>query len=85
MSKKILTGTVVSDKMTKSIVVTVESTVMHPIYKKFFKKNKKFMAHDEKEEAKIGDTVKIIESRPLSKKKRWDLVEIVKRAESLEG
>lgn len=85
MSKKILTGVVVSDKMNKSIVISVESTVMHPIYKKFFKRNKKFMAHDEKEEAKIGDTVRIIESKPFSKRKNWSLMDIVKKAEGLEG
>ncbi len=84
MSQKVLTGIVVSDKMQKSIVVKVERTIMHPIYKKFFKTHKKFMAHDEEDKAGMGDTVKISESMPLSRKKRWSLVEIIKKAESLE-
>lgn len=84
MSKKILSGVVVSNKMEKSIVVSVERTIMHPIYKKFFKTNKKFMAHDEEQEANIGDVVRIEESKPLSKRKRWKLVEIVKKTVSLE-
>lgn len=84
MSKKILTGVVVSDKMQKSIVIKVEKTMMHPIYKKFFKSHKKFMAHDETEQAKVGDLVRIIESQPLSKRKRWALLDVLKRAEGLE-
>lgn len=73
-------GKVVSDKMTKSITVLVERRVQHPIYGKFLTKSKKFMAHDEKEEAHIGDTVRIMETRPLSKRKRWRLVQIIERA-----
>ena len=73
-------GVVVSNKMEKSIVVLVERKVKHPKYGKFVKKSTKFMAHDEKNEAGIGDTVRIMETRPLSKNKCWRLVEIVERA-----
>ncbi|MCU0318564.1 MAG: 30S ribosomal protein S17 [Flavobacteriales bacterium] len=73
-------GVVTSDKMNKSVVVLVERRVMHPKYGKFVKMSSKFMAHDEKEEAHIGDTVRIMETRPLSKQKRWRVVEIVERA-----
>ncbi|QQR85133.1 MAG: 30S ribosomal protein S17 [Flavobacteriales bacterium] len=73
-------GIVTSDKMTKSITVTVERRVMHPKYGKFVKRSSTFMAHDENRDAKVGDTVKIEETRPLSKLKRWRLVEIVERA-----
>lgn len=73
-------GVVVSNKMDKSIVVMVERKVKHPMYGKFVKKSTKFMAHDEKNEANIGDTVRIMETRPLSKNKCWRLVEIVERA-----
>jgi small subunit ribosomal protein S17 len=73
-------GLVVSDKMDKSIVVVVERKVKHPMYGKFVKKTTKFMAHDEKNESNIGDTVKIMETRPLSKNKCWRLVEIIERA-----
>ena len=73
-------GVVTSDKMSKSITVTVERRVMHPKYGKFVKRSSKFMAHDEKGEAHIGDTVRIAETRPMSKLKRWRLVEIVEKA-----
>ncbi len=73
-------GVVVSNKMEKSIVVLVERKVKHPLYGKFVKKSTKFMAHDEKNEAGIGDTVRIMETRPLSKNKCWRLVEIVEKA-----
>lgn len=73
-------GVVTSDKMSKSITVVVERRVMHPKYGKFVKRSSKFMAHDEKREAHVGDTVRIAETRPLSKLKRWRLVEIVERA-----
>ena len=73
-------GTVTSDKMEKSIVVSVERKVKHPKYGKFVKKTTKFVAHDEKNESGIGDTVRIMETRPLSKTKNWRLVEIVERA-----
>lgn len=78
--KRILTGKVVSDKPEKSIVVMVERRVAHPIYKKYFKRSKKYMAHDENNEAHVGDTVRIIEERPLSARKRWRLLKIVERA-----
>ena len=73
-------GVVVSDKMEKSIVVMVERRVKHPKYGKFLKKTSKFMAHDENNESHTGDTVRIAESRPLSKDKCWRLVEIIERA-----
>ena len=73
-------GVVVSNKMDKSIVVLVERKVKHPMYGKFVKRSTKFMAHDEKNEAGIGDTVRIMETRPLSKNKCWRLVEIVEKA-----
>jgi len=73
-------GVVSSDKMDKSIVVMVESKKKHPIYGKFIKQSNKFVAHDEKNDCNIGDTVKIMEVRPLSKSKRWRLVEILERA-----
>jgi small subunit ribosomal protein S17 len=73
-------GVVVSNKMTKSIVVKVESRLKHPKYGKFLKKTTKFMAHDEKEECQIGDVVRIMETRPLSKNKCWRLVEIIEKA-----
>ncbi|MBQ6269660.1 MAG: 30S ribosomal protein S17 [Bacteroidetes bacterium] len=78
--KRILQGKVTSDKTDKTIVVTVERLVMHPIYKKFFKRTKKFMAHDEENQCHVGDTVRIKESRPLSARKRWVLESIVSRA-----
>ncbi|MCS6819170.1 MAG: 30S ribosomal protein S17 [Chitinophagales bacterium] len=78
--RKERTGIVTSDKMDKTITVAIERRVKHPIYGKFVKQTKKFKAHDEKNEAKIGDTVRIMETRPLSKTKRWRLVEIVERA-----
>jgi small subunit ribosomal protein S17 len=73
-------GKVVSNKMTKSISVAIERKVKHPIYGKFMNKTTKLMAHDEKNEAGIGDTVRIMETRPLSKNKRWRLVEIIEKA-----
>lgn len=73
-------GVVTSSKMNKSIVVTVETKVMHPKYGKFVKHSKKFMAHDEKDECGLGDKVRIMETRPLSKLKRWRMVEIIEKA-----
>jgi len=73
-------GVVTSNKMNKTIAVSVERKLRHPIYGKFVKKSKKFMAHDENNDCNIGDVVRIMESRPLSKLKRWRLVEIVERA-----
>ena len=77
---RVLTGRVVSDKMEKTITVAVERKVKHPIYGKFMTKTSKFMAHDEKNEAGIGDVVRSMETRPLSKMKRWRLVEIIEKA-----
>lgn len=79
-SKKTRIGVVSSNKMEKTITVQVERRLRHPIYGKYVKKSKKFMAHDEKNDCNIGDTVKIMESRPLSAKKRWRLVEVIERA-----
>ncbi|HRY33642.1 MAG TPA: 30S ribosomal protein S17 [Bacteroidales bacterium] len=73
-------GVVVSNKMNKSIVVLVERKVMHAKYGKFVKKTSRFLAHDEKDESNVGDTVRIMETRPISKDKCWRLVEIVERA-----
>lgn len=79
-SRKVRVGRVVSNKMEKSIVVAIERRVPHPIYKKYFKRTTKLMAHDEKREAGIGDMVKIMETRPLSARKRWRLVAVVEKA-----
>ena len=78
--RKEKTGRVVSNKMYKSITVLVETKMKHPLYGKFLSKSNKFMAHDEKNECGIGDTVRIMETRPLSKSKNWRLVEIIERA-----
>ncbi|MDR3327992.1 MAG: 30S ribosomal protein S17 [Prevotellaceae bacterium] len=78
--RKDRTGVVFSNKMDKSITVVVKWKEKHPMYGKFVNKTKKFHAHDEKNECNIGDTVKIMETRPLSKTKRWRLVEIIERA-----
>ncbi|MEK7727096.1 MAG: 30S ribosomal protein S17 [candidate division KSB1 bacterium] len=78
--RKTKVGKVVSNKMQKSIVVAVERMKRHELYGKYFKQTSKFMAHDEKNEAGIGDTVLIMETRPLSKRKRWRLVEVVTKA-----
>lgn len=78
--RKQRTGVVVSNKMDKSISVAVERRLRHPIYGKFVKKTKKFMAHDENNECNIGDLVEIMETRPLSKNKRWRLVRILEKA-----
>ena len=78
--RKTRVGVVVSNKMQKTITVAIERKVPHTIYKKYFKKTTKLMAHDEKNESNIGDKVKIMETRPLSSKKRWRLVEVVEKA-----
>lgn len=78
--RKERTGIVTSNSMNKSIVVSVERKVKHPKYGKFMKTTNKFVAHDEKEDCNVGDTVRIMETRPLSKRKCWRLVEIVERA-----
>jgi len=78
--RKVRIGKVVSNRMEKSIVVSIERRVPHPIYKKYSRRTTTLMAHDEKREAGIGDTVRIMETRPLSKMKRWRLVEIIEKA-----
>ena len=78
--KKTRTGVVVSDKMDKTIVVAIRDNVKHPLYNKIVKKTYKLKAHDENGDAHIGDTVKVMETRPLSKDKRWRLVEVIERA-----
>jgi small subunit ribosomal protein S17 len=78
--RKVRIGKVVSDKMDKSIVVAVDRRVKHPIYGKFVQKTSRFMAHDENNDCGVGDTVRIMETRPLSKRKRWRLVEIIEKA-----
>lgn len=78
--RKTRVGIVVSDKMDKTVTIAIERKVPHPIYKKYFKKTTKLMAHDEKSESRVGDKVKVMETRPLSKNKRWRMVEIVEKA-----
>lgn len=78
--RKTRIGKVVSDKMDKTIVVAIETSVKHPLYKKIVKRTYKLKAHDENNECNIGDKVKVMETRPLSKDKRWRLVEIVEKA-----
>lgn len=80
VNKKVYTGLVVSDKMDKTVVVRVEGKKLHPLYKKYISNSKKFKAHDEKNEANQGDTVRIEEARPVSKDKCWRLVQIIERA-----
>ena len=77
--RKTLVGRVVSDKMDKTVVVAIEDSVRHPLYKKIIKRTVKFKAHDENNECGVGDRVRIMETRPLSKDKRWRLVEIVEK------
>jgi len=78
--RKVRMGVVVSNKMDKSIVVRVDRTMKHPIYKKVIRRSKKYMAHDPENTCQIGDTVRIMECRPLSARKRWRLVEVVSRS-----
>ena len=78
--RKTRTGKVISNKMDKTIVVAIEEHVKHPLYKKIVKRTYKLKAHDENNECKVGDTVKVMETRPLSKDKRWRLVEIMEKA-----
>jgi len=78
--KQTLQGIVVSDKMEKTIVVDIMLRKLHPLYKKYLTRSKKVKAHDEKNDAKVGDTVRVVETRPLSRDKRWRLAEIVERA-----
>ena len=79
-ARKTRVGMVVSDKMTKTVVVSIERRVQHPVYGKMVRRTKKLKAHDEQNAAKTGDTVRIMETRPLSKDKRWRVVEIIERA-----
>ena len=79
-ARKTRVGTVVSDKMQKTVVVAIERRVPHPVYGKMVTRTKRLKAHDEENSAKVGDTVRIVETRPLSKDKRWRVVEIVNRA-----
>ena len=79
-ARKTRIGMVVSDKMEKTVVVSIERRVQHPVYGKMIRRTKKLKAHDEENSAKTGDTVRIMETRPLSKDKRWRLVEIIERA-----
>lgn len=79
--RKVLTGTVVSDKMDKTAVVSIERLVKHATYGKYVRRRNKFKVHDEKNECKIGDVIRFMETRPLSKDKRWRLVDFVQRAE----
>ncbi len=83
-NRKSMTGTVTSDKMEKTITVSVETVKQHPLYRKTVKTSKKYKAHDENNEANAGDVVKIMETRPLSKDKRWKLTEIVQKAKTLQ-
>ena len=78
--RKTRTGKVVSDKMDKTIVVAVENNVKHPLYKKIIKRTYKLKAHDEKNECRTGDRVRVMETRPLSKEKRWRLVSVIEKA-----
>ena len=79
-SKKEFVGIVNSDKMMKTIVVSIETLTLHPLYKKYIKRSKKIKAHDEQNDAKTGDRVRVVECRPLSKEKHWKLVEVLERA-----
>lgn len=78
--RKVRTGVVVSDKMDKTVLVRIDRKVRHPLYKKTVKRSSKLAAHDETNDAHVGDTVRVMETRPLSKTKRWRIVEIVERA-----
>lgn len=80
-SRKTRTGKVTSDRMDKTVVVAVESLVQHPLYKKIVKRITKFKAHDDKNQCRIGDVVKIMETRPLSKTKRWRVVKVLEKAD----
>jgi len=82
-NKKTKVGTVVSSKMDKSILVRVDRKVKHPLYKKYITRSSKFVAHDEGDECRAGDKVKIVETRPMSRRKRWRLVEILEKAEQV--
>ena len=80
-SRKVRLGTVVSDKMDKTIVVKIETRMPHPLYGKIVRRSKRYMAHDEDNQCRVGDLVRIMETRPISRSKRWRLIEIVEKAE----
>ena len=80
-NRRTLTGVVVSDKADKTIVVSVATLIKHPLFKKYIRRKQKFMAHDPANECGVGDKVEIVESRPLSRRKRWQLVKIVEKAQ----
>src|SRR3989304_5623483 len=82
--RKVREGTVVSDKMQKTVVVAIESSLRHPLYKKIVRRVRRHMAHDEAGECHLGDRVRIVEARPLSARKRWQVVEVLSRAEQLQ-
>lgn len=81
--RKVLTGRVVSDKMEKTVVVAVETLVGHPLYKRIIRRTRKYKAHDAENSCRIGDKVKVMETRPLSKEKRWRVIEILERAKQI--
>jgi small subunit ribosomal protein S17 len=81
--RKVLSGKIVSDKMDKTVVVAVESLVRHPLYQRTIRRTKKFKAHDAENSCRIGDKVRMMETRPLSKEKRWRIIEILERAEQI--
>lgn len=83
-NRKVRIGTVISDKMNKTVVVQVETLTRHPLYKKVIRRRAKFKAHDEENKCRVGDVVKIAETRPLSKEKCWRVVEILKKKEKVE-
>ncbi|MDH7497090.1 MAG: 30S ribosomal protein S17 [Syntrophomonadaceae bacterium] len=82
--RKVRVGTVESNKMDKTVTVRVETTIQHPLYKKVVRRSKKYMAHDELNECREGDVVEIMETRPLSKRKRWRVTRIIERAKTLQ-
>ncbi|MDD3654313.1 MAG: 30S ribosomal protein S17 [Desulfotomaculaceae bacterium] len=81
--RKVLTGRVVSDKMEKTVVVAVETLVRHPMYQRIIRQTRKFKAHDEQNNCRVGDKVRVMETRPLSKEKRWRVIEILDRAKQI--
>lgn len=81
--RKVLTGKVVSDKMDKTVVVAVETMVKHPLYQRIVRRTRKFKAHDEQNSCRVGDKVRMMETRPLSKEKRWRIIEILERADQI--
>jgi small subunit ribosomal protein S17 len=85
MRLKTMVGKVVSDKMDKTVVISTERMVLHPVYHKYVKLRKKFKAHDEKNECAVGDKVLIVETSPISKEKRWKIKQIIEKVQTLEG